>query len=101
MSAGFNTDIRIGEQLFHVQTEDRGPAHLLIDTAVYQHGHLLYRRSSLYEAFRDLRTGSNENDGKASGERAEKQHRAVIEELRSGALDEEIASAIEKAKRAG
>jgi len=34
MSSGFNTDIKVGEQVFHVQTEDRGPAHPIIDTAV-------------------------------------------------------------------
>ena len=32
MSSGFNTDIKVGEQVFHVQTEDRGPAHPVIDT---------------------------------------------------------------------
>ena len=101
MSAGFNTDVRVGEQAFHVQTEDRGPARPLIDTTVYQHGHLVYRRSSLYEAFTDLGTGLGGQGVDASRERAEKQHRTVIEELRAGALDGEIAAAIEKAKRAG
>jgi hypothetical protein len=88
MSAGFNTDVRVGEQVFHVQTEDRGPARLVI-----------------YEAFSrsgtDLPTSLGGQGVDASRERAEKQHRALIEELRAGTLDKEIAMAIEEAKRAG
>lgn len=97
MSAGFNTDLILGEQTLHVQTEDRGPTRPVIDTTVYQNGHLLYRRSSIYE-FVAAPDGAEVN---ASRERAEKQHRAIIEELRTGALDTEITTAIEKAKQAG
>ena len=48
MSSGFNTDVRVGDQVFHVQTEDRGPSHPVIDTTVYQNGRVLHRRSSNY-----------------------------------------------------
>ena len=44
MSSGFNTDVRVGDQVFHVQTEDRGPSHPVIDTVVYQHGRVLHRQ---------------------------------------------------------
>ncbi|HEY4877514.1 MAG TPA: hypothetical protein VIH97_00175 [Candidatus Acidoferrales bacterium] len=89
MSSGFNTDIKVGEHVFHVQTEDRGPHHPAIDTLVYQSGRILHRKSSNYEQFaaspaftpEDLRC------------QVEDQHRSVIELLRSGALDAEIAAA--------
>ena len=51
MSSGFNTDIKVGEQVFHVQTEDRGPARLVLDTMVYHNGMVLYRRAANYAEF--------------------------------------------------
>ncbi len=51
MSSGFNTDVHVGDQIFHVQTEDRGPSHPVIDTAVYQHGRILHRLASDYQEF--------------------------------------------------
>jgi hypothetical protein len=96
MSSGFNTDIRIGEQVFHVQTEDRGPSHPAIDTAVYQNGRVLHRRSSNYEQF----VASEDFSTDELRRRVESQHRAVIDDLRSGALDGEIAAAAEQAVQA-
>jgi hypothetical protein len=97
MSSGFNTDVRVGDQGFHVQTEDRGPSHPAIDTTVYQHGRVLHRRSSSYEHF----VGSVEFSADALRERVEEQHRVVIEDLRNGTLAEDLAAAAEKADRAG
>jgi hypothetical protein len=97
MSSGFNTDVQVGDVVFHVQTEDRGPSHPAIDTAVYQHGRVLHRRSSSYEQF----AASPEFNSDALRERVENQHRVVIEDLRGGALAAEIAAALEKAVREG
>ena len=96
MSSGFNTDVHVGDQVFHVQTEDRGPHHPVIDTAVYQHGRILHRRASNYEQF----AGSAEFTAEALRERVANQHRAVIEDLRAGALAAEIAAAAEQEIRA-
>jgi hypothetical protein len=96
MSSGFNTDIRVGERVFHVQTEDRGPTHPAIDTAVYQNGRVLHRRSSNYQEF----AASEDFSSDELRRRVEGQHRAVIDDLRSGALDAEIASAAQQAARA-
>jgi len=87
MSSGFNTDIRVGEIVFHVQTEDRGPSRPVIDTAVYQNGRVLHRRSSNYAEF----AASPEFTDEALRQRVEQQHRAIIEELRSGALAKDAA----------
>jgi hypothetical protein len=88
MSSGFNTDVRVDDQVFHVQTEDRGPAHPVIDTAVYQHGRILHRHTSGYEEF----ARSAEFTAEALRERVHEQHRAVIEDLRAGAFAAEIAA---------
>jgi hypothetical protein len=94
MSSGFNTDVRVGDQIFHVQTEDRGPARPVIDTVVYQNGRVLHRRSSSYQHFAD----STEFTPEGVRERVDEQHRSIIEDLRSGMLLEAIAAAAEKAK---
>jgi len=96
MSSGFNTDIKVGEQVFHVQTEDRGPSHPAIDTLVYQSGRILHRKSSHYEDF----AGSPSFTPELLHQRVQDQHRAVIEALRSGALEAEIAAATEAANPA-
>jgi len=92
MSSGFNTDVRIGDRVFHVQTEDCGPARPVIDTVIYQNGQILHRRASSYEEFLAAPQFSPES----LRERVEAHHRSVIESLRAGALDAEIATAIEQ-----
>ncbi|HEY0702574.1 MAG TPA: hypothetical protein VGD60_07390 [Candidatus Acidoferrales bacterium] len=89
MSSGFNTDIKVGEHVFHVQTEDRGPNHPVIDTVVYQSGRILHRKSSNYGKPAELPPFSAEEIRK----QVEDQHRAVIESVRGGALDAELAAA--------
>ena len=89
MSSVFNTDVKAGEHVFHVQTEDRGPNHPIIDTVVYQAGRILHRRASNYEQGADAMPYTPDELRR----RVEEQHRAVIEAIRSGALDAEIASA--------
>jgi hypothetical protein len=86
LSSGFNTDVRTGERVFHVQTEDRGPAHPRIDTAVYHSGRVVHRLSTDYQGF----AGSDEFSEEALRGRVHEQHRNVIESLRSGPLGEEI-----------
>ena len=48
MVFGHNTNIKMGAVTFHVQTEDRGEAHALLDTTVYFHGRVLHRRTNNY-----------------------------------------------------
>jgi hypothetical protein len=97
MSSGFNTDVQVGSQVFHVQTEDRGPAHPVIDTVVYQNGRVIHRRSSNYRHFVE----SDEFNSQGLRDRVQEQHRGVIEDLRSGELQREIAAAAAQENRAG
>ena len=48
MLFGHNSDVKVGETVFHVQTEDRGTANALIDTTVYCRGRVLHRRTNNY-----------------------------------------------------
>jgi hypothetical protein len=82
MIFGHNTNLKVGEVTFHVQTEDRGEAHALVDTTVYFRGRVLHRRTNAYFDLLPL----NEDRLQALRLRLEEQHRAVIEEIRSGDL---------------
>jgi hypothetical protein len=82
MVFGHNTNLKIGNVTFHVQTEDRGEAHALIDTTVYFQGRVLHRRTNNYFDLLPL----NEDNEQALKLRLDEQHRTVIEEIRSGAL---------------
>lgn len=81
MNFGFNSDVPVGAHTCHVQTEERGIAHPVIETVVYLRGCVLHRRAASYE---DL-LGAESSEA-AIRERVEEQHRSVIEELRSGVL---------------
>ena len=82
MIFGFNTDLRVGNAVYHVQTEDRGEVNPVIDTTIYSKGRILHRRVNSYKEFRE----TPEFNPTALRERLEVQHRTIIDELRSGAL---------------
>jgi hypothetical protein len=84
MNFGFNSNVRVGQALFHVQTEDRGPSHPYLDTVVYLSGRVVHKRSTGYEQFA---AGIEENDlAQKLHERLALQHREVIAELEAGMI---------------
>ena len=82
MLFGHNSNIAVGTDTVHVQTEDRGANHAFIDTTVHWKGRVLHRRTNNYQDLLPL-DAERESTVKA---RVDEQHRAVIEEIRSGAL---------------
>lgn len=82
MVFGHNTNIKLGAVTYHVQTEDRGESHALIDTTVYFRGCVLHRRTNNYYDLLPL----NEDTEQALTLRLEEQHRTVLEEMRNGTL---------------
>jgi len=82
MIFGHNSNITIGSDVVHVQTEDRGAAQAAIDTTVHWKGRVLHRRTNKYGDLLPL-DGTKEAVLKS---RLDEQHRAVVEEIRSGAL---------------
>src|SRR6202040_1725833 len=82
MLFGHNSNVKVGDTVYHVQTEDRGASHAVIDTMVYHSGRVLHRRANSYADLLPL-DAAREVSLK---ERVSAQHNAVMEELRSGAL---------------
>jgi hypothetical protein len=82
MLFGHNSNVDVGTDVVHVQTEDRGTNRAFIDTTVHWKGRVLHRRTNNYLDLLPL-DGEKENALKA---RLDDQHRAVIEDIRTGAL---------------
>jgi hypothetical protein len=82
MQFGHNSNVTVGGDTYHVQTEERGVAQALIDTTVYFRGRVLHRRTN---SFTDL-LPLNPDREQALRLRVDTQHRSVVDELRSGKL---------------
>lgn len=82
MNFGHNSNVQVGETVYHVQTEERGAEHPFIDTTVYFSGRVLHRRTTSYYDLLEME-GDREPILK---QRVDEQHRAVLDEIRSGAL---------------
>jgi hypothetical protein len=82
MLFGHNSNVAIGTDIVHVQTEDRGANHAFIDTTVHWKGRVLHRRTNNYL---DLLPLDPERQAAVKA-RLDEQHRVVIDEIRSGAL---------------
>jgi hypothetical protein len=82
MVFGHNSNLKFGANTLHVQTEDRGATHALIDTTVYYQGRVLHRRTNNYHDLLPL----SEDTQQALKIRVDEQHRTVLEAIRSGEL---------------
>lgn len=83
MITGFNTDIKHGERVFHVQTEDRGVQNPVVESLVYVGGEILLSKKSSYADH----IASGRVDEKAVREMMDLQHRRIIEAIRRGRFD--------------
>jgi hypothetical protein len=86
MITGFNTNVRHGGRLFHVQTEDSGKARPHVISHVYYGGTILASEKHEYE---DLLDSSDLTE--AVRALMEGQHKAMVARLKQGALDAIIA----------
>jgi hypothetical protein len=84
MITGYNTDIRHGNRVYHVQTEDKGLTNPKIETLIYVGGEILDSYRSSYE---DLTAAPPISDGAIQG-RMDEQHRAVIRDIKNGKYDQ-------------
>jgi hypothetical protein len=85
MTYGFNSNVRAGEIVYHVQTEQRGADGAVIDTVVYISGRVIHRvQSNLRDAQTDAAAGPDPLLD--ASERVHRQHQSVIAQLESGAL---------------
>lgn len=92
MLFGHNSDVKVGDSVYHIQTEDRGTATALIDTTVYAGGRVVHRRTNNYADLLPLDPTRESSLRK----RIDDQHRVIVEELRSGTL--KLASSAAPAK---
>ena len=85
MNFGFNSNVRVGNVAYHVQTEDRGPSHPFLDTVVYVAGRVVHKRSTSYQ---DLTDGATKGEAleELLHERLSQQHRDVMAQLEAGTL---------------
>jgi hypothetical protein len=85
MNFGFNSNVRVGKAVYHVQTEDRGPAHPFLDTVVYLAGRVVHKLSTSYK---DLTGGAAKGEALAKQlhERLSQQHQEVMAQLEAGTL---------------
>jgi hypothetical protein len=84
MNFGFNTNVRVADAIYHVQTEDRGLEHPYLDTVVYMAGRVIYKRSTSYEQF--SKGKDPETLALKLRERMAQQHREVIADVEAGTL---------------
>ena len=82
MIVGFNTNIKQGNQVYHVQTEDKGLDNPLIESLVYVGGAIIDTKRTEYGAM--LKEGFDEAK---ILKMMEVQHRQVIAEIKKGKYD--------------
>lgn len=85
MITGYNTDVRHGDLVLHVQTEDRGLENPIIESIVYVKGQVLAAKRSNY--------GRLLEEGKTGADIAklmEHQHRTILAAIRAGKFDSRI-----------
>lgn len=79
MLSGFNTDIRFEGVTYHIQSEDRGRGHMVVETLVYCGGAILHQVRTPYAVV--LRQGGGEAE---IARVLERQHRDIVRRVRHG-----------------
>ncbi len=79
MLTGYNTDIKVDGDIYHIQTEDGGTGNPVIVTLLYSKGAILSSRKTSYADIVKVDRFQNVVRGLM-----EEQHKAMIKELREG-----------------
>ncbi len=87
MITGYNTDVRYGGIVLHVQTEDKGHANPYIESLVYHGGQVVAAKRHGYAEV--LESGGGDD---AIMTLMDRQHRALIEAIQRGHFDEQISA---------
>ena len=85
MITGFNTDVQVEGQVYHVQTEDRGHDNPVLESLVYIGGTIVAKKMTPYAD--KLSEGADE---KAIAALLKRQHQLIIAAIRAGRIDELI-----------
>src|SRR5690348_1218938 len=92
MITGYNTDVRHGNRVYHVQTEDKGLSNPKVETLIYVGGEILDSYRSAYD---DLLAGGALEEG-ALQARMDEQHKSIIRDIKAGKYDSTPADDLEK-----
>ena len=82
MQFGHNTNVTVSGVRYHVQTEDRGGAHPLIDTMVYLNGRVVHRVTNNYQDLLPI----DATKEPILKQRVDEQHYGVEAALRDGSI---------------
>jgi hypothetical protein len=88
MLTGYNTDVKHGELVLHVQTEDKGRENPAIESVIYLRGRVLAAKRTAYENL--LNQGKGEREIAAL---MEHQHRTILAAIKAGRFDGRIEQA--------
>jgi len=83
MVTGYNVDIKHEGKVYHVQTEDRGRKHPIIETLIYLGGKIIHQARISYAHKNDDAT----YDEAAVGQLLEEQHQKLVGHIRAGVFD--------------
>ncbi len=83
MITGYNSDVRHGNRVFHVQTEDKGVGNPKIETLIYLGGEILDSYRGTYE---DLLADPMVQDQVIQA-RMDEQHKSIIRDIKNGKYD--------------
>ncbi len=92
MITGYNTDVRHGNRVYHIQTEDKGLANPKVETLIYVGGEILDSYRSSYDDM--LAKGALEEG--ALQARMDEQHKSIIRDIKAGKYDATPADDVEK-----
>lgn len=82
MIFGFNTDVKHGDTIYHVQSEARESEHLL-QTQVFVRGRCVGKKATSYGS----KTGEVQLPDSQKEQQLREQHRLVLDAIREGKLD--------------
>src|SRR5215472_14708430 len=85
MITGFNTDVHHDGRLYHVQTEDRGLEHPILESLVYMGGTVVAKKSTPYSE--EIDQGATEE---IIASLLKRQHQVIIAAIKAGRIDELI-----------
>ena len=80
MQQGFNSDISVRGQSYHIQTEDWGPARGFVVSRVFLSGAVI---RTVKVPYTEILTQGPVNDAEAVRQALRRQHNRVLEELMS------------------
>ncbi len=87
MITGHNTDVRYGDVVLHVQTEDKGYSNPFIESLIYFGGQVVVANRANYADL--LQSGKGDDEIMAF---MDHQHRTMIKSIQSGKFDDKISA---------